>query len=687
MAGAYGPVERIPLLTDLMGPRLLDLAAIASSRLGFPWSVFQNDGGVLPCESRSRLLTPYCQAIRATRIGYERCLASDCQGVDRFALHHKECPDLSLREAMKRFAICEVPELTIEQERVHAYSCHGGLVYLTKPVRLDFGDGLPSPIGAVWGGEKRVRGYSLDDCAVRKLAEDICCPEPEMLLSLYHQIDAVEVDEVRNEARDLVEAVRAVEESISAMFHTRMQTRYDQLAVAALGSLRESLSPTRGISSEAIQEQLHDVIPRVLRGIAEAVGKCYAALCEFSRRVPHSGDAAIRVHVVPCSNTCGGDFNDGVSFDMPRDELEAIVLRLYTERGPITIAPGAPTADFLTRLRDMAGFQDIGHALLMRIPTRTEDTRIICALLLGSDCRVVTPGGSLLPAFEKVLGAISDHIDQTVNMACLLAKQNETVGLLEKRTRQLEENKELLALLLQNVAHQMFRPIMELKQSAYILTQRFSKEAYESFRSSLTELERAASNFRLYERLTTDLAGRADRLRQESSLRLGELLREAQRRIEPHLRSDRRNIQLKYSPANDWRTWTVRGNRDAVLESIVNVLDNAVKYSTGNKPIEVDVRRGAVGEVDIRITNYGVGLRDEDCERIFESGYRAESAKEVPIEGSGIGLYVARELTRLYGGHVRAEPSKPVESSDYGTRQWRTTFVISLRSEDHQNGS
>ena len=80
------------------------------------------------------------------------------------------------------------------------------------------------------------------------------------------------------------------------------------------------------------------------------------------------------------------------------------------------------------------------------------------------------------------------------------------------------------------------------------------------------------------------------------------------------------------------------------------IVDNAIKYSPSDSPVLV---RGCAnnGNVEIRVIDAGPGVAAQDRDRIFERYYRRKSARET-VPGTGIGLYVAREIVRAHGGEL-----------------------------------
>ena len=91
---------------------------------------------------------------------------------------------------------------------------------------------------------------------------------------------------------------------------------------------------------------------------------------------------------------------------------------------------------------------------------------------------------------------------------------------------------------------------------------------------------------------------------------------------------------------------------DPVLleRAVLNLLDNAVKYSPVGAPIEVTVREG-----EVVVADHGPGVADEDAARIFDRFYRSAAARSKP--GAGLGLAIVREAARAHGGDATVESS------------------------------
>lgn len=95
----------------------------------------------------------------------------------------------------------------------------------------------------------------------------------------------------------------------------------------------------------------------------------------------------------------------------------------------------------------------------------------------------------------------------------------------------------------------------------------------------------------------------------------------------------------------------VRGDALRLEQVLLNLLQNAIKYSPEGGPIRVDVTCGA-DHVSVSVADHGVGIPDDVLPHLFERFYRAPDVRSEHISGMGIGLYIVREVVALHGGTV-----------------------------------
>jgi signal transduction histidine kinase len=96
---------------------------------------------------------------------------------------------------------------------------------------------------------------------------------------------------------------------------------------------------------------------------------------------------------------------------------------------------------------------------------------------------------------------------------------------------------------------------------------------------------------------------------------------------------------------------TVDADADRLRQVIANLLDNAIKYSPGGGRVELRISQEN-GTGVIEVADHGLGIPAHEQQRIFEKFYRLDPSMTRGIGGSGLGLYISRELIEQMGGHL-----------------------------------
>jgi signal transduction histidine kinase len=93
---------------------------------------------------------------------------------------------------------------------------------------------------------------------------------------------------------------------------------------------------------------------------------------------------------------------------------------------------------------------------------------------------------------------------------------------------------------------------------------------------------------------------------------------------------------------------------NAIDRAVANLLDNAVKYSNGDRRILLALQRNG-DEAQISVTDHGIGIPRDELERIFERFHRVSTRLVHDVKGSGLGLSLVRHIADAHGGRVTVE--------------------------------
>jgi signal transduction histidine kinase len=93
---------------------------------------------------------------------------------------------------------------------------------------------------------------------------------------------------------------------------------------------------------------------------------------------------------------------------------------------------------------------------------------------------------------------------------------------------------------------------------------------------------------------------------------------------------------------------------------VANLVHNALKYSPAGGEVRVSASRAADGRAEVAVADEGVGIAAEDLDRLFTRFGRIVTPETAGIPGTGLGLYLARDLARRHGGDVgvTSEPGR-----------------------------
>jgi two-component system, OmpR family, phosphate regulon sensor histidine kinase PhoR len=116
--------------------------------------------------------------------------------------------------------------------------------------------------------------------------------------------------------------------------------------------------------------------------------------------------------------------------------------------------------------------------------------------------------------------------------------------------------------------------------------------------------------------------------------------------------AERRRQALSVRPAG--AALTIWGDLDRLTEALINLLDNAVKYTPEGGTVTVEASADGDG-VRIVVTDTGIGIPPKELPRIFERFYRVDRARSREQGGTGLGLAIVKHIAEAHGGRVAVD--------------------------------
>ena len=115
--------------------------------------------------------------------------------------------------------------------------------------------------------------------------------------------------------------------------------------------------------------------------------------------------------------------------------------------------------------------------------------------------------------------------------------------------------------------------------------------------------------------------------------------------------SEPKGISLNY---NEESTAIVRADEYKLNEVLVNIICNHIKYTVNNGAIDISHEQKN-GTLITHIKDHGIGMSKEQMEKLFTKFYRVQTDVTAKIEGTGLGLFICKEIVERMGGRIWVE--------------------------------
>lgn len=294
-------------------------------------------------------------------------------------------------------------------------------------------------------------------------------------------------------------------------------------------------------------------------------------------------------------------------------------------------------------------------------PTRDVLNRLVWLLFVVGGCGVVAaaaagtavgrtglrPIGRLTAATERV-ARTDDLTPIPVTGDDELARLTESFNLM---LRALAESRERQRRLVADAGHELRTPLTSLRTNTELLIASSRPGAPPIPEEDMAELR--ADVVAQIEELSTLVGDLVDLAREDAPEAVYEqvdLADVAERALE---RVRRRRAGIEF--AAELRPWFIFGHEAGLERAILNVLDNAAKWSPAGERVFVTMREIDRGLLELVVDDAGPGIPLAERELVFERFYRTTAARSMP--GSGLGLAIVKQVVARHGGTIAVEDS------------------------------
>jgi signal transduction histidine kinase len=252
-----------------------------------------------------------------------------------------------------------------------------------------------------------------------------------------------------------------------------------------------------------------------------------------------------------------------------------------------------------------------------------------------------------LPATRSWERADQDLLDLFASEVGVALRNAELFGQIEKQNARLLELDETKDEFLRGVSHNLQTPLTSIR--AYVDQLRASSVEAAQDRRLQIVAEQADRLTRLVRQLLTVTRLEAGMLRPEVEvIALGPRVRRAWEALNA--------ATVDFELRDGGRGWLAVADPDQLDQVLWALLDNAVKYGGREGNVEVEVTADdATNRIHLTVTDHGPGISVTDRKRVFTRFTRG--AAQMSGDGTGLGLYVSRQLLRKMGGELTLEPA------------------------------
>lgn len=314
-------------------------------------------------------------------------------------------------------------------------------------------------------------------------------------------------------------------------------------------------------------------------------------------------------------------------------------------------------------------FQEMAQGDFIITCSRSSDNMLVYSTSGELNGEIESERLDLLPRFEVGIAREGGTVEEAVNrrknqnliaLGLLMVVMIIGVGLVFRNVQREMELAQKKADFVSNVSHEIRTPLALINMFAEtLLLDRVKEESkkreyYEIITKEVTRLSNMLNRILSFSKIEAN-----KREYQKQKLDLSDLVEDVMNTYSYHL--DSNGFEHDLSLGNE--QLPINADKEALIEVMVNLIDNAVKYSPETKKMEVKTFREDDFAV-VSVRDHGMGIAKNQLDKLFEKFYRVPNGDVHDTKGSGLGLSIVKHIIEAHEGRIKIS-SKPGEGSEF----------------------
>ena len=256
---------------------------------------------------------------------------------------------------------------------------------------------------------------------------------------------------------------------------------------------------------------------------------------------------------------------------------------------------------------------------------------------------------------EEPLDASENSILQSILGECTLALENQKNAKEKEEAAILAQSEQLRANLLRTISHDLRTPLTSISGNASNLLSNSSSFSEETKKQIYGDIyDDSLWLISLVENLLSATRIEDGRMQLRTS---PEVLADIVEEALMHVR--RKAEKYHISVVSEEELLVVKADARLIIQVLINLLDNALKYTEEGSEITVSIRKLGSLFAEVSVSDNGPGIPDKDKNEIFEKFYRGENKIADNRRSLGLGLYLCKSIVEAHGGKISVKDHVP----------------------------